>query len=70
MTQTVSAAEDTKAVPAAEAGPAPGTERGHVFYPWAAQGVIKPMMVASAEGRRIASDVGPSRAANAPASQK
>ena len=33
--------------------------------------VAAPMaMVASAEGRRIASDVGPSRAANAPASQK
>lgn len=41
----------TKTVPAAgtfETGA--GHERGHVFYPWSAQSVIKPMLITGAEG--------------------
>ena len=38
--------------------PRPAPERGHVFYPWSAQGVIKPMMVASAEGSYFTDDAG------------
>ena len=58
MTQTVSAADPTSAVPGAKAVPASATDRGHVFYPWSAQAVIKPMMVAGAEGSYFTDDAG------------
>ena len=58
MTQTVSAADPTTAVPGPSAAPAPASERGHVFYPWSAQAVIKPMMIESAEGSYLIDDAG------------
>ena len=58
MTQTVSAAEAPQSVPAAEAVPAVVADRGHVFYPWSAQAVIKPMLVTGAEGSYFTDDSG------------
>jgi taurine--2-oxoglutarate transaminase len=58
MTQTVSAAEAPQSVPAAEAAPAVVADRGHVFYPWSAQAVIKPMLVTGAEGSYFTDDSG------------
>ena len=58
MTQTASAAGDTQAAPSPLAVPEPVAGHGHVFYPWSAQAVIKPMVIAGAEGSYIFDDDG------------
>ncbi len=58
MTQTASAAGDTQAAPSPLAVPEPVAGHGHVFYPWSAQSVIKPMVIAGAEGSYIFDDEG------------
>jgi len=58
MTQTVAAGDVTQVDRVAEAAPAPAQDRGHVFYPWSAQGAIKPMLVTGAQGSYLWDDAG------------
>ena len=58
MTQTVAAGIETQVGHDAEAARPPAQDRGHVFYPWSAQAVIKPMLVTAAKGSYMWDDAG------------